>query len=108
MYRYSCLFFFKQKTAYEIKECDWSSDVCSSDLVELTKKNSFEISWIDTIVIIEKPKLAPFIDRMKNSISKTGILLNSINIKAKTNERMGFIGKGEGIAAQAVCLLKPL
>lgn len=87
---------------------DASSIELLSKTVELTKKNGFEISWIDTIVIIEKPKLALFIDRMKNSISKTGIPLNSINIKAKTNEGMGFIGKGEGIAAQAVCLLKPL
>lgn len=87
---------------------DASSIELLSKTVELTKKNGFEILWIDTIVIIEKPKLAPFIDRMKNSISKTGILLNSINIKAKTNEGMGFIGNGEGIAAQAVCLLKPL
>lgn len=87
---------------------DASSIELLSKTVELTKKNGFEISWIDTIVIIEKPKLALFIDRMKNSISKTGIPLNSINIKAKTNEGMGFIGNGEGIAAQAVCLLKPL
>ncbi len=87
---------------------DASSIEMLSKTVELTKKNGFEISWIDTTVIIEKPKLAPFIDRMKNSISKTGIPLNSINIKAKTNEGMGFIGNGEGIAAQAVCLLKPL
>jgi 2C-methyl-D-erythritol 2,4-cyclodiphosphate synthase len=42
---------------------------------------------------------------MKENISKTDIPLNSINIKAKTNEGMGFIGNGEGIAAQAVCLL---
>lgn len=85
---------------------DASSIELLSKTVELTKKNGFEISWIDTIVIIEKPKLTPFIDKMKNSISKTGIPLNSINIKAKTNEGMGFIGNGEGIAAQAVCLLK--
>jgi 2C-methyl-D-erythritol 2,4-cyclodiphosphate synthase len=42
---------------------------------------------------------------MKENISKTGIPSNSINIKAKTNEGMGFVGNGEGIAAQAVCLL---
>jgi 2C-methyl-D-erythritol 2,4-cyclodiphosphate synthase len=45
---------------------------------------------------------------MKEAISKTGISSGSINIKAKTNEGMGFIGRGEGIAAQAVCLLKRL
>ncbi len=45
-------------------------------------------------------------EAMKEAISKAGIPAGSINIKAKTNEGMGFIGRGEGIAAQAVCLLK--
>ncbi|MEF9476292.1 MAG: 2-C-methyl-D-erythritol 2,4-cyclodiphosphate synthase [Candidatus Mariimomonas ferrooxydans] len=62
----------------------------------------------DSLVIMEKPKLESFMDKMKENISKTGIPVNSINIKAKTNEGMGFIGRGEGVAAQAVCLLKPV
>lgn len=74
--------------------------------VKLAKSKGFKVSWLDTIVIIEKPRLAPFIDKMKTAISKSGIPLRLINIKAKTNEGMGFTGKGEGIAAQAVCLLK--
>ena len=61
----------------------------------------------DSTVIAERPKLLPFIKEMKENISKTGIPADIINIKAKTNEGMGFIGKGEGIAAQAICLLKP-
>ncbi|MDP3112337.1 MAG: 2-C-methyl-D-erythritol 2,4-cyclodiphosphate synthase, partial [Thermodesulfovibrionales bacterium] len=56
-------------------------------------------------VIIEKPKLAPYIETMKEAISRAGITSGLINIKAKTNEGMGFVGKGEGIAAYAVCLL---
>ena len=73
----------------------------------LMKKKGFEILWIDTTVIAEKPKLEPYINTMKSNLSKIGITENVINIKAKTNEGMGFIGKGEGIAAHAVCLLKP-
>lgn len=73
----------------------------------LMKKKGFEILWIDTTVIAEKPKLEPYINTMKSNLSKIGISENVINIKAKTNEGMGFIGKGEGIAAHAVCLLKP-
>jgi len=84
---------------------DASSIELLSNTIELMKKSGFEVLWVDTTVIIEKPKLEPFIDRMKENISKAGIPLSSINIKAKTNEGMGFIGKGEGIAAQAVCLL---
>ncbi|MDP3298085.1 MAG: 2-C-methyl-D-erythritol 2,4-cyclodiphosphate synthase [Thermodesulfovibrionia bacterium] len=87
---------------------DASSIELLSKTVELIRKNNFEILWIDTTIIAEKPKLEPFINKIKENLSKTGIPLNLINIKAKTNEKMGFIGNGEGMAAQAVCLLKPL
>lgn len=87
---------------------DASSIELLSKTIELMKKNGFEVLWVDSVVIIERPKLESFLDRMKMSISKAGIPLNSINIKATTNEGMGFIGNGEGIAAYAVCLLKPV
>ncbi|MBI5055851.1 MAG: 2-C-methyl-D-erythritol 2,4-cyclodiphosphate synthase [Nitrospirae bacterium] len=74
--------------------------------VEMMKQKGFDIVNIDSTVIAEKPKLQPYIEKMKENISKAGIPLNSINIKAKSNEGIGFIGRGEGIAAQAVCLLK--
>jgi len=85
---------------------DTSSIELLSQIIELMRKKGFEILWIDSTVITERPKLLPFVDKMKVAISKTGIPANSINIKAKSNEGMGFIGRGEGIAAQAVCLLK--
>lgn len=75
-------------------------------VVELAVKNRFEISWIDTTVIVEEPKLSSYIESMKKAISHSGIPSGLINIKAKTNEGMGFIGRGEGIAAYAVCLLR--
>ena len=84
-----------------------SIDLLSTTLKMLQEKG-FEISWIDSTIIAERPKLLPFIEGMKKNISKAGVPIDLINIKAKTNEGMGFIGKGEGIAAQAVCLLKPL
>ncbi|MBI4680029.1 MAG: 2-C-methyl-D-erythritol 2,4-cyclodiphosphate synthase [Nitrospirae bacterium] len=84
---------------------DASSVKLLSIVVKLAKSKGFKVSWLDTIVIIEKPRLAPFIDKMKTAISKSGIPSRMINIKAKTNEGLGFVGKGEGIAAQAVCLL---
>ncbi len=76
--------------------------------VELARKNNFELFWLDTTVIAEKPKLLPYIESMKEAIAKSGISSELINIKAKTNEGMGFIGRGEGIAALAVCLLRRL
>ncbi len=85
-------------------------DASSIDLlrhiIELVRVNGYEVAWIDSSIIAEKPKLSPYIEAMQNRISESGIQSGLINIKAKTNEGMGFIGRGEGIAAQAVCLLK--
>jgi 2-C-methyl-D-erythritol 2,4-cyclodiphosphate synthase len=85
---------------------DASSIELLKHIVELTRMNGYEVSWIDSIIIAEKPKLALYIESMKTGISGSGIPSGVINIKAKTNEGMGFIGRGEGIAAQAVCLLR--
>lgn len=74
-------------------------------IIELTRANGFEVLWIDSTVIAESPRLSPYIELMKEAISQSGIPSGLINIKAKTNEGMGFIGNGEGIAAYAVCLL---
>ena len=75
-------------------------------IVELAKMNGHAVVWIDSTILAERPKLSPYIQKMKMAISETGIPAGRINIKAKTNEGMGFIGRGEGIAAHAVCLLE--
>jgi len=75
-------------------------------IVELAGANGYEISWIDAVIVAEKPRLSSYIESMKEAVSKWGIPPGLINIKAKTNEGMGFIGRGEGIAAYAVCILK--
>ncbi len=75
-------------------------------VIELIHKLGYAISWIDSIIITEKPRLSIYIDKMKKNLSTTGIPYTSINIKAKTNEGMGFIGKGEGMAAISTCLLQ--
>lgn len=77
-------------------------------IVGLAHANGCDVEWIDSTVITEKPRLSPYIEPMKEAISKAGIPSAILNIKAKTNEGMGFIGKGEGIAAQAVCLLRKI
>ncbi len=84
---------------------DASSVALLKYIIELARTNGYEVSWIDTTVIAERPKLSPYIESMKAAISKAGVPSGMINIKAKTNEGMGFTGKGEGIAAYAVCLL---
>ncbi|HXX81445.1 MAG TPA: 2-C-methyl-D-erythritol 2,4-cyclodiphosphate synthase [Thermodesulfovibrionales bacterium] len=72
---------------------------------ELADASGFEVKWIDSVVIAERPRLAPHIESMKKALSRAHILPSVINIKAKTDEGMGFVGRGEGIAAYAVCLL---
>jgi len=75
-------------------------------IIDLTRLNGYEVTWIDTVIIAEEPRLSPYIESMKNAIACSGISPGLMNIKSKTNEGMGFIGKGEGIAAYAVCILQ--
>ena len=85
---------------------DASSIELLKRIISLIRMNGYEVSWIDSSIIAEQPKLSPYIEDMKTALSESGIPSGAINIKAKTNEGMGFIGRGEGIAAYAVCLLK--
>lgn len=87
---------------------DASSIDLLSDVTAFMKRKGFAIVWIDSTVITDRPKLSPYLEKMKKIISKAGVPADAVNIKAKTNEGMGFIGKGEGMAAQAACLLKPV
>lgn len=80
---------------------DISSIVLLERVLELVKSKKIEPIWIDCTVFAEKPKLSPYIPQMKEKLQKLGL---NLNIKAKTAEGMGFIGRGEGIAAQAICL----
>jgi 2-C-methyl-D-erythritol 2,4-cyclodiphosphate synthase len=77
-------------------------------IVKLAVEHGFQVSWTDSVIITEQPRIAPYIDAMKTELSRSGISSESINIKAKTNEGMGFTGRGEGIAAYSVCLLKKM
>jgi 2-C-methyl-D-erythritol 2,4-cyclodiphosphate synthase len=73
--------------------------------VDMAKQKGYVVSWVDSTVVAEKPKLAEYMEMMKAALSQTGISPGHISIKAKTNEGMGFTGRGEGMAACAVCLL---
>ena len=58
---------------------------------------------MDSVVIAQQPKLSPYIEQMKTNIAAAlGITASSVGVKATTTERLGFTGRGEGIAAQAV------
>jgi len=74
-------------------------------VIELASRKWLNVEWVDATLLAEAPKIAPHIETMKGSIACAGIPADRISIKAKTNEGMGAIGRGEGIAAYAVCLL---
>ena len=72
----------------------------------LLEKNGYVVENIDATVIAQKPKLRPYIAQMEENIAKTlGIVKEQINIKATTEEGLGFTGKKEGISAQAICCI---
>lgn len=89
---------------------DSYKDINSMDLLtktyELMTKSGYEIGNIDCVVAAQRPKLASYIDTMRERIA--GVLNTSIaniSIKATTTEKLGFEGREEGISAQVVCLL---
>lgn len=72
----------------------------------LLKNNNYSIMNIDSTVIAQKPKLAPFIDEMRKNISSSlGIDIDRVSVKATTEEGLGFTGEGLGIASSAICLI---
>lgn len=76
------------------------------DVMALLIDKNLSVSNIDCTVIAQAPKLAPYITDMRNNIaSDCSIELDCINVKATTTEKLGFTGRGEGIAATAVVLL---
>ncbi len=70
------------------------------------RENGYAVGNIDATVIAQAPKLKPYIDRMRQNIADAcGTDVSAVSVKATTEEHLGFTGKGEGIAAHAVCLL---
>ena len=72
----------------------------------LLEENCFFIENIDATIIAQAPKMRPYIDQMRENIAKAlGIDISQVNVKATTEEGLGFTGTGEGISSQAICLL---
>ena len=73
---------------------------------EMMCKEGYKIVNVDSLIIIERPKIAPYIDEMRKNIAEAlHTDIKNINVKATCSEKMGFIGRGEGAVAQAVCLI---
>ena len=73
---------------------------------QLLQDKGYQVGNVDATVIAEAPRLRPYIDAMRENIAQDlGVEVDVINVKATTTEKLGFTGRGEGIAAEAVCLI---
>lgn len=75
----------------------------------LLAKNGWRVVNLDATIIAQEPRMAPHIAAMvANIAADVGVAPGAVNVKAKTTEKLGFTGRGEGIAAEAVALIAPL
>ena len=82
------------------------STVLLREVVEMVRSKGFDISNIDCTIAMQRPKLRPYIDRMRERLaSVVGIATERISVKATTTEHLGFEGREEGVSATAVTLL---
>ena len=86
-------------------------DISSLMLLERIRdelaENGWQVNNVDATVVAERPRLRDFIDQMRGQISQTlGINISQVSVKAHTSEQLGFVGRGEGIAAYAVATLE--
>ena len=76
------------------------------EVVQLLRQKKLRVANVDATIIAQAPKMAPHIAAMRaNLASDLGVAPDAVNVKAKTTEKLGFVGRGEGIAAEAVALL---
>lgn len=76
-------------------------------VAELTAVSGYRLVDADTVIVAERPRLAPYRERMREAIAEAlGVSVECIGVKATTTEGLGFAGRGEGIAAHAVVLLE--
>ncbi|MCG1009557.1 2-C-methyl-D-erythritol 2,4-cyclodiphosphate synthase [Salinicoccus sp. ID82-1] len=86
---------------------DMDSKVLLGEVVAMMHEKGYRLGNIDAVIMAERPKFRPYIDEMRDvsaSLLKTDV--SNVNIKATTTEKLGFTGRGEGIASEAVVLIE--
>jgi 2-C-methyl-D-erythritol 2,4-cyclodiphosphate synthase len=92
-------------TSDEFKDID--SKILLKKVVRLLSDNNYSISNIDSTVCLQQPKIKDFIPSMQKILAETmGIAMDQISVKATTTEKLGFVGREEGVAAYAVALIR--
>jgi len=83
------------------------SKLLLKNVAALLKTNGFKIGNIDSTVCLQKPKIKPHIPAMKSTIAETlSIDIDKISVKATTTEKLGFVGREQGVSAYAICLIE--
>ncbi|WP_323752741.1 2-C-methyl-D-erythritol 2,4-cyclodiphosphate synthase [Marinobacter sp.] len=78
-------------------------------VMQRVQDEGFSVVNVDATIIAQAPKMAPHVEAMRlNIAADLGVPVNRVSVKATTSEKLGFTGRGEGIACQAVCLLEPV
>ena len=91
----------------EVRYRDANSRVFLRDVIALLKQRGYVVVNVDNTVIAQAPKLAPHIDAMRKNLAEDlGLPIDCVNVKATTTEKLGFIGRKEGIAVHAVALIR--
>lgn len=83
------------------------SKILTSEIVKIMEEKGYEINNIDCLLILEKPKMRPHIDKIRESVaSLLHTSIDNVNVKATTNEKLGEIGRGEAIQAHSIVMLR--
>ncbi len=78
-----------------------------AEVVQMMKERGYRIGNVDSLILIEKPKMAPHIEQMRTNFARVlECDIDQVSVKATRGEKMGFVGRKEGVAAQAVVLLE--
>lgn len=86
---------------------DIDSTLLLAQVIEKMKNEGYKIVNCDTVIIMQKPKVSPYMEQMKKKLSKImEIGMDQLSIKATTTERLGFAGRSEGVAAESIVLLE--
>jgi 2-C-methyl-D-erythritol 2,4-cyclodiphosphate synthase len=92
-------------TSPEFKDID--SMILLKQVGKLLEKNGYQTVNIDAMLLLEAPKIAPYITEMRKNIARClGVEAGAVSVKATTNEKLGYIGREEGAAAHAVCIIR--
>ena len=92
----------------DVKFKDIDSRILLRESLHLVREQGYRVGNVDATIIAQAPKMAPYIFQMVDNIaSDLRVEKSAVNVKATTTEQLGFSGRGEGIAAQAVILLFP-